>query len=124
MLRSLLISHCFISSREKMIRRRGLWFASTWRVKALPNEPVPPVMRMEAPSRAGWGKVAIPGDILLMVRRSGTKPDCQGQPCVAAAASRVLTLPAVGQQQAPDARDGVLHIPLRLTGSNRTFLAQ
>ena len=33
-----------------MISRSGSRFCSAYRVKALPNEPVPPVTRMESPS--------------------------------------------------------------------------
>src|SRR6478735_6207436 len=42
-------SYCLSSSRLKTTRRRGSWCSSTsWR-KALPKDPVPPVMRIEAP---------------------------------------------------------------------------
>src|ERR1022692_3070486 len=45
---NLAISHCFISSREKTTRRRGLCRASVIGTKVLPKEPVPPVIRMDA----------------------------------------------------------------------------
>ncbi len=41
------ISHCFISSRERITKRLGLYFLSVSGTKAWPNEPVPPVMRID-----------------------------------------------------------------------------
>ena len=43
----LAISHCFISSREKITSRRGLYFASVIGTKLLPKDPVPPVSSIE-----------------------------------------------------------------------------
>ena len=40
------ISHCFISSREKIMIFFGLCFASVIGTKVLPKEPVPPVTRI------------------------------------------------------------------------------
>ncbi|MNR69077.1 hypothetical protein D3C85_1940610 [compost metagenome] len=42
----LAMSHCFISSREKMMIFFGLNLANVIGTKVLPKEPVPPVMRM------------------------------------------------------------------------------
>ena len=44
-------SYCFSSSREKMTTRLGSTSSSRWRMNALPNEPVPPVTRMDEPLR-------------------------------------------------------------------------
>src|SRR5665213_607793 len=41
------ISHCFISSREKITRRRGLYFRNVIGTNVWPKEPVPPVIRIE-----------------------------------------------------------------------------
>src|SRR5690606_2967671 len=41
------ISNCLSSSREKTIRRRGLYRSRMVRTYILPNEPEPPVMRMD-----------------------------------------------------------------------------
>src|SRR3546814_1977564 len=40
------ISHCFISSREKIMIRFGLYFFNVIGTKVFPNDPVPPVIRM------------------------------------------------------------------------------
>ena len=49
------ISYCFSSSRLKMISLRGVNSAQTWRVKARPKEPVPPVIRITLSFRSARG---------------------------------------------------------------------
>ena len=46
-LNSFAISHCFISSRERITRRFGLYFLSVSGTKVFPKEPVPPVINIE-----------------------------------------------------------------------------
>ena len=46
-LNNLAISHCFISSREKTTILLGLNFSKVIGINALPNEPVPPVIKIE-----------------------------------------------------------------------------
>src|SRR4051812_17429035 len=46
-LNSCSISNCFSSSRENTISRRGLYRLSNVRTYCFPNDPVPPVIRMD-----------------------------------------------------------------------------
>jgi hypothetical protein len=41
------MSHCFISSREKIIKRLGLYFFNFSLTKAWPKDPVPPVTNID-----------------------------------------------------------------------------
>ena len=47
---SRIMSKCFCSSRENTIRRLTQSSPSTVRTNCLPNEPVPPVTRMDFPA--------------------------------------------------------------------------
>ena len=44
-------SYCLSSSRLKMTTRLGSWLRRSSKMKALPNEPVPPVTRIDEPCR-------------------------------------------------------------------------
>ncbi|MNG32944.1 hypothetical protein D3C84_1190760 [compost metagenome] len=65
----LAMSHCFISSREKMMIFLGLYLARVIGTKVLPNEPVPPVTRMVLLLNIQWVPWLRPGVWLIRVER-------------------------------------------------------